>query len=47
MGRCQGGFCAPLVAKLISEECGIPLEKVMKSNDGSYLVHKSLKGGGQ
>lgn len=47
MGRCQGGFCAPLVAKLISEECGIPLEKVMKSNDGSYLVYKSLKGGGQ
>lgn len=45
MGRCQGGFCAPLVAKMISEEYQIPLEEVMKSTEGSHLVYKSKKGG--
>ena len=28
MGRCQGGFCMPLVAEIISEVTGQPLEKV-------------------
>ena len=45
MGRCQGGFCAPLVAKMISDEYQIPLEEVIKSTDGSNLVYKSKKGG--
>ena len=35
MGRCQGGFCSPYVMKLISEEIGIPMEKVTKTGKGS------------
>ena len=27
MGRCQGGFCSPLVIKIISEETGLPPER--------------------
>lgn len=35
MGRCQGGFCAPYVMRLIAEEQGIPMEEVTKSGPGS------------
>lgn len=35
MGRCQGGFCMPLVLKLIAEERGIPEEEVTKNGPGS------------
>lgn len=38
MGRCQGGFCQPYVARLIAEERGIPLEEVTKSGGKSYLL---------
>ena len=38
MGRCQGGFCLPRVAAVISEECGVPLEQVTKNGAGSYLL---------
>ena len=38
MGRCQGGFCLPRVAAILSEELGIPLEEVRKEQPGSYLV---------
>ncbi len=38
MGRCQGGFCAPFVMKLISEENGIPMEKITKKGNGSEMV---------
>lgn len=37
MGRCQGGFCQPSVAEIISEYRGIPFESVTKSGKGSYL----------
>ena len=35
MGRCQGGFCGPLVTAIIAEEKGIPPEQVRKSGAGS------------
>ena len=38
MGRCQGGFCSPLVHELISRELGIPYENVEKEKAGSYIV---------
>ena len=38
MGRCQGGFCLPRVASVISEETGIPLEKITKSGGNSFLL---------
>ena len=31
MGRCQGGFCSPLVAKIIAEFLDVPLDQVKKS----------------
>ncbi len=37
MGRCQGGFCLPKIAGILSRETGIPLEDIMKENKGSYL----------
>ena len=37
MGRCQGGFCSPYIVGLISEELGIPYEKVTKSGGNSYI----------
>jgi glycerol-3-phosphate dehydrogenase len=38
MGRCQGGFCSPFVMKIISEETGIPLDRVTKSGKGSPMI---------
>ena len=49
MGRCQGGFCLPRVAAIISEETGIPVDQVTKGGGNSYLlsgtVESFLKGG--
>ena len=49
MGRCQGGFCLPRVAAIISEETGIPLKEVTKNGGNSSLlsdtVEAFLKGG--
>lgn len=36
-GHCQGGFCTLKVAKLISKELKIPLEKVIKETRKSYI----------
>ena len=47
MGRCQGGFCGPQVAKIISEECNIPLEAVRKAGEGSELLFGKTKGGAE
>ncbi|MDR0589308.1 MAG: NAD(P)/FAD-dependent oxidoreductase [Spirochaetaceae bacterium] len=46
MGRCQGGFCGPLVLKLIAEEKGIPLEEVTKDGPGSGVLRGPTKKGG-
>ena len=45
MGRCQGGFCGPLVAQIIAKELNIPLEQVRKSGAGSEILFGSTKGG--
>ena len=37
MGRCHGGFCLPRIARILSEETGIPLEKISKNGEGSNL----------
>jgi len=42
MGRCQGGFCTPYVMKLISEENGIPMEKVTKKGGKSYIIAERI-----
>ncbi len=38
MGRCQGGFCSPIVMRLIAEENGIEKSAVTKKGDGSYMI---------
>ena len=43
MGRCQGGFCMPLVMKIISEQANIPLEEIEKSSNGSKIVFTNTK----
>lgn len=44
MGRCQGGFCMPLVAGIIAEKNHIPMEDVMKSSDRSWILCGKTKG---
>lgn len=43
MGRCQGGFCMPLVAKTIAEQKGIAYYEVEKGDVGSYIAIGNLK----
>jgi glycerol-3-phosphate dehydrogenase len=38
MGRCQGGFCGPLVLQIIAEKKGIAPEQVTKNGPGSNVV---------
>ena len=42
MGRCQGGFCSPRVAAIISRETGIPLLNITKNGGSSYLLTGTL-----
>ena len=44
MGRCQGGFCSPLVTKIIAEEMGIPITEVRKASADAPIVFESRKG---
>ena len=43
MGRCQGGFCQPVVVRVLSEELGIPYEDVTKSGGGSHINVERIK----
>ena len=43
MGRCQGGFCGPLVLQIIAEETGLPLEQIDKSEPGGEVLFGSIK----
>jgi glycerol-3-phosphate dehydrogenase len=38
MGRCQGGFCGPLILQLIAEETGISLDEVAKAGPGGEIL---------
>lgn len=38
MGRCQGGFCLPLVADILSRELNVEPEEVTKRGKGSELL---------
>lgn len=43
MGRCQGGFCAPLVTKIIAEYMGEELSDVKKSADNAVITYGKTK----
>ena len=38
MGRCQGGFCTPRVAKILAQELGLPEEKITKKGRESRIL---------
>ena len=38
MGRCQGGFCSPLVTQIIADFLGVPLSQVKKSSQESDIT---------
>lgn len=40
MGHCQGGFCEPIIIKLISEFTHCPLEDVLYDKLGSNILYK-------
>ena len=46
MGRCQGGFCSPLVTKIIADYLGVPLSEVRKSYNGAVITYGETKQGG-
>ena len=45
MGRCQGGFCSPLVTKIIAEFLQVPLSEVRKSSPESVVTYGHTKEG--
>jgi glycerol-3-phosphate dehydrogenase len=38
MGRCQGGFCAPQVLKILARELGKEVSEIVKNEVGSYIL---------
>lgn len=44
MGRCQGGFCMPLVMDIIARHEGIPLSEVRKAGSRSVISYGFTKG---
>ena len=47
MGRCQGGFCSPLVTKIIAEFLGVPLSEVRQGGADSVITYGPSKGDAQ
>ena len=43
MGRCQGGFCSPRVAEIISEELGVSMLEVTKCGGESRLLVSDIR----
>ncbi len=43
MGRCQGGFCTPLIMKIIHEESGMNMLKIRKKGGESYILREETK----
>lgn len=44
MGRCQGGFCSPLVMQLLAEHKGVPIEEINKADGNSAVLFGDTKG---
>ena len=44
MGRCQGGFCLPVVVEILCDELGITPEQVTKNGEGSELLTGKIGG---
>ena len=44
MGRCQGGFCSPIVVDILARENGCAFEDVTKFGKGSVINYGKTKG---
>jgi len=44
MGRCQGGYCAPRVVKLLDEVKGIPTSRIQYGKNGTELFCGCVRG---
>ena len=44
MGRCQGGFCSPIVVQILARELGVSIEEVTKYGKGSTINYGKTKG---
>ncbi|MBQ1846397.1 MAG: FAD-dependent oxidoreductase, partial [Clostridia bacterium] len=44
MGRCQGGFCSPVVIGMIAKSLNIPYGQVTKCGEGSFITTGRTKG---
>lgn len=44
MGRCQGGFCSPLVMQILADHKGVAIEDISKANDNSNILYGDTKG---
>jgi len=42
-GRCQGGFCQPVVVNLLARELGIPKNEVLYDEPGSEILKDEVK----
>ena len=47
MGRCQGGFCSPLVVQILAKECGCSVEDIKKSTEESRILFRRTKEAGK
>ncbi len=47
MGRCQGGFCMPIVLEILSRECGMNYDDVTKMGNASVYTYRKTKEGGE
>lgn len=45
MGRCQGGFCGPLVVQIIAEKTGLSVEEINKANSEATIIYGDTKEG--
>ena len=47
MGRCQGGFCSPLVVQILAKECGCSVEDIRKNTAESRILFRRTKEAGK
>ncbi len=47
MGRCQGGFCSPLVVQILAKECGCSVEDIKKNTKESRILFRRTKEAGK
>lgn len=43
MGRCQGGFCTPLIMEIIKEQTSLKMEDISKKGKKSFVIYKSTR----